>query len=408
MKIGGMVLLLFLALTTDLGAEVAVKVRAIPELHAPNSGTPFALGASASDFGKDRAREELELRAKPAGINLVATARATVLEQSKPEYQLIINEASYDFSLFGERFGVGKKILSWDVGFGFRPLDVIQQENRRAVFASTLEGVVYLAWEKYRDETAWMLVYVNPGEGKARAPKEDEALALKYYRHWDNTDGHAIVRVSKRNRVEAGTAFTKVALESFEWHGSLLYQQRYERLHNTLLDSPALPISSSDPLENRAERHGGKALLGCTWTGESGVSLLGEAWYDAGAYSAREWRAVRNLSERQVDLLGQGVPEAAVRGNIAYSSRYFERPNLLRESLLVRLSHRREGGSLEPALDILCTPADGGLVATASLGYESNRFRLDAGVRQFGGARNSAYRLLPEERIVYFAVQGFW
>ncbi|ABQ26619.1 hypothetical protein [Geotalea uraniireducens] len=129
-------------------------MRAIPELHSLNSGSPFALGAPLTDFGKDRSRQEVELRARPWDINVVATARATVQEQSTPEYRLTINELYYDFSLLGERFGIGKKILSWDVGFGFRPLDVIQQENRRAVFTTTLEGVPYLAWEKFHGDAA--------------------------------------------------------------------------------------------------------------------------------------------------------------------------------------------------------------------------------------------------------------
>ncbi|ABQ26620.1 hypothetical protein [Geotalea uraniireducens] len=253
-----------------------------------------------------------------------------------------------------------------------------------------------------------MLVYATPGRGKAGMPRDDESLALKFYQHEGNTDVHAIARLSERNHIEVGSAFTNVAVESFEWHGSLLYQEQYERLYNSLIGTTGMPISSSDPMTNRLERHGVKALIGFTWTGQSGFSLLGEAWYDAGAYSAGEWRAVKNLTERQAALLGQGVPESAVRGNIAFSTRYFDRPNLLRENLLLRLSHRQEGGNLEPALDILCTPADGGVVATASVGYEGNRFRLDAGVRQFGGARNSAYRMLPDERIVYFALQGFW
>jgi hypothetical protein len=298
--------------------------------------------------------------------------------------------------------------VSWDVGFGFRPLDLLQQENRRSLVATTLEGIPYLSWEKFSGDSAWMLIYANPAQGKAKMTKNDESVALKYYLRDGTTDWHAVARLSERHHVETGAGFSTVPMESLEVHGSLLYQQRYEQKYNSLVGSAGIPLSSSDPMQLHTREYGVKALAGFTLTGESGFSLLGEVWYDASAYSASDWQDLKALATRQAALLGQGAPLAAVSGNIAYSLRYFDRPNLLRENLLLHLSHRLEGENWEPALDVLCTPADGGLVATASITYFGNHFRVDGGVRQYGGASGSAYRMLPEERIIYFAMQGFW
>jgi hypothetical protein len=389
-------------------SDVTVSARITPELHTLNSGSPFALGADQSDFSKNRTREELELRAKAWDVNLVATASTTAVEQHKPEHTVILNELNYDFSLFGERFSLGKKIVSWDVGFGFRPLDVLQQENRRSVVTTTLEGLPYLSWERYSGSSAWMLIYTNPGQGKAGMAKNDESVALKYYLRNGATDWHVVARLSERHHVETGAGISTVPLENLEVHGSLLYQQRYEQMYNSLIGFAGMPLSNSDPMLLHVKDHGVKALIGFTLTFESGFSLLGEAWYDAAAYSAAEWRNVRDLVTRQAALLDQGPPAGAVSGNIAYSLRYFDRPNLVKENLLLHLSHRREGEKWEPALDALCTPADGGLVVTASIAYFGNNFRVDSGVRQYGGARGSAYRMLPDERIIYFALQGFW
>jgi hypothetical protein len=394
--------------TQAVAADVSIKAWVLPEYHTFNSESPFALGAAKSDFGKSRTREEIELRATAWDINLVATATTTAMEKNKPEYTVILNELNYDFSLGGERFSLGKKIVSWDVGFGFRPLDLLQQENRRSLVSTTLEGIPYLSWEKFSGNSAWMLIYANPAQGKAEMTKNDESVALKYYLRDGTTDWHAVARLSERHHVETGAGFSTVPMESLEVHGSLLYQQRYEQKYNSLVGSAGIPLSSSDPMRLHTREHGVKALAGFTLTGESGFSLLGETWYDISAYSAADWRDVKDLATRQVALLGQGTPVAGVSGNIAYSLRYFDRPNLLRENLLLRLSHRREGENWEPALDVLCTPADGGLVATASIAYFGNHFRVDGGVRQYGGANGSAYRMLPEERIIYFAMQGFW
>jgi hypothetical protein len=389
-------------------SDVSIKAWVIPEYHTLNSSSPFAPGAGQSDFGRNRTREEVELRAKAWDVNLVATAATTAMEGKEPEQTAILNELNYDFSVAGERFSLGKKIVNWDVGFGFRPLDLLQQENRRSIAATTLEGIPYLSWEKFSGDSAWMLIYVNPVQGRATVAKNDESVALKYYLRNAATDWHAVMRLSERHHIETGAAVSSVPLESMEVHGSLLYQQRFEQQYNSLTGSSGVHLNSSDPMQLNTRRHGVKALAGFTLTGEAGFSLLGEAWYDATSYSAADWRDVKQLVEQQAALLSQGAPVAAVNGNIAYSLRYFERPNLLKENLLLRLSHRREGENWEPALDILCTPVDAGLVATASLAYIGNHFRVDSGVRQYGGASGSAYRMLPEERIVYLALQGFW
>lgn len=401
-------LLLSLSAYGDDGTTT-FKLRAIPEIHDANLNTPFAPALPLTSLGKDRSREELEMRSDWNGVNLVVTARSTAQQGAKPDKQLVINELYYDATLFGERFSLGKKILSWDVGFGFRPLDVVQQENRRNLYASTLEGVPYLAWEKFAADEAWLLVLTNPGRGMVggvNAARDDESLALKYFRRFGSTDAHAVLRVSRRYRYEAGAAFSSVADEGLEWHGSLLHQARYEKSLNALAQSNGFPLSAGDPFVTQTFRQGRKMLLGATLTSESGLSLLGEAWYDSSAYTAAEWRAASDLTRRHSALLGQaGIPATAVNGGLAYGLRYFERPNLLRKNLLLRLSHRSEGESWEPALDVLYTPEDGGRVVSASLGHEADRYRIDAGLRLYGGRADSAYRLLPEKRVAYVALQ---
>lgn len=396
-------LLLALAMVSPVAADTAIQLRAIPEFHQARSDSPFVASNALTSFGADRSRQEVEVRSEWQGINAVVTARSMAQQGRKPDNELLVNECYYDGILFGQRYSVGKKILSWDVGFGFRPLDVIQQEDRRAVFATTLEGVPYLAWERFDGDSAWLLVLANPGRSKAGKAKNDESLALKFYRRDTATDWHGLLRTSRRNGLEAGAAFAHVADAGLEWHGSLLHQTRYEHLWNPLADGGS-PLAAIDPLIIRRHRHGTRALIGATWTGESGISIVGEAWYDSTAYRTAEWRAVTDLAHRQAALRGI-APDSAVDGNLAFSTGLFTQPNLLRKNLLMRLSHRQEGNNLQPALDLLYTPEDGGRVDTASLSHEGNRYRIDAGVRVYGGQSGSAYRLLPEGRIVFLALQ---
>jgi hypothetical protein len=50
---------------------------------------------------------------------------------------------------------------------------------------------------------------------------------------------------------------------------------------------------------------------------------------------------------------------------------------------------------------VLRTPEEGGWVATAAVGWEADRLRVDAGLRRFGGRPESAYRLMPERGVVF-------
>jgi hypothetical protein len=155
--------------------------------------------------------------------------------------------------------------MSWDVGYAFRPLDVVQREDRRALNPLALEGVPMLAWERFDADSATTVVWTNPGRGQAAsasAQGDDEALAVRQYRQRGARDEYAVLRFSKRNGIEAGASFSQVASDGIELHASLLWQQR-----------PA---------------HGGKALAGFTWTTESKFSVLGEAWTDRSAMPGQQ------------------------------------------------------------------------------------------------------------------------
>lgn len=389
-------------LATPAAADTTLEWRTIPELHTIRKESPLAAASALSGIGADRSRLEAELRSTWRGVTAVVTARSIAQDGLKPDNGIVVNECHYDGTIGGQRISIGKKILSWDVGFGFRPLDVMQQEDRRALFATTLEGIPVVAWERFDSDTAWLLVLANPGRGRARDARDDESFALKFYRRDGDTDWHALVRHGRRNRLEAGFAFVRVAADGIEWHGSILHQQRHERLWNPLADGGP-PLATGNPLVSQVRSRGRKALVGATWTGESGLSILGEAWYDGSAYTAAEWRAIGTLARRQASLAGL-APDTAVRGNLAYDAQLFATANPLRKNLLLRLSHRDAEGRFQPALDILHTPEDGGRVITASLGYRDGRFRLDAGLRVFGGSTDAAYRLLPERRAAYLAL----
>ena len=143
-------------------------------------------------------------------------------------------------------------------------------------------------------------------------------------------------------------------------------------------------------------RGGAKAVAGAQWTGESGWSVLLEAWYDADAYSRSEWQRLDALTAGQQALAGL-APAAAIAGNAAWSSQAYLAPNLLRDNLLARVSYDDRDG-FKPYAELLATPQDGGRVLSLGASFDANRSRWSFGLRQLGGAAASAYARAPVKR----------
>jgi len=388
----------------DPAVDLAWKTRVVGEAHGLRRDSIFDAGLPLTAFGRDRARAEGEARGRAGPVSLLLTATESAQEGERASGKLLANEAYVDFGKGENRITAGKKILSGDVGYGFRPIDVIQREARLQVLPPALEGVPNLSLEYFTAQTAYSIVIANPGNGRRGDPKDDGSLALRYYRRAGGADLHGIARYSDRFKLEAGGALSAVPHESLELHASFLMQRRGER------QAPlAEPASSADLLApDRAVQTvilnaPGKALGGFTWTAENGWSVMGEAWWDGTAPTAEDWKTLaRQTKQRNALLFVPGVPAAAVTGSLAASTRLFQQPGLSRRNLLGRIAWTDPAGSgWTASLDAVRTLEDGGWVATAAAGWQGNRWRLDAGLRRYGGRPDSAYRLFPERGIAF-------
>ncbi len=387
--------------------EFSAVLRVIPETHELRPDGPLRDAAALTDFGRDRLRTEVEARGKVQALSYAGTLRTTALEGREPRHEGILNELYVDAPLFGQSFTVGKKIAGWGVGFGFRPLDVVQQQDRRLLYQYTLEGIPAIAWEHFTETSAWTVLYANPGNRKGREIRDDESVAVRWFRQSGSTDLHGVARFTERHRLQVGAGVNHVLNDAIQWYGSVLLAQRHERWLNRLADSGGALLPATYPLYEAQYGRAWQAAIGGTWTGTSGFGVMLEAWYDGTAYTREQWQALAQLAARQDALLGvPGVPDAAVRGNLAWNLRYFERPNLVRENMLVRFSY--DGEQWDAALDALFTPVDGGSVVTATLTRQFDRVRWDLGVRRYGGPGDSAYGLLPDRTVAYLAAQVFF
>ena len=349
---------------------------------------------------------EAELRASThvagIGITSVATLQAQRFEGSATNSRGWFNELYLSGDAAGWQFSAGKKIVAWDVGYGFRPNDFVEQEVRRTLLSVTPEGRPVLTAEHFDASTAWTFVLVNPTKRHDDRGADEPALAARVYRRDGALDWHGFARWGVRTGASAGAAVAWVAGESLELHASARYLVRAD----TLAIDPAAGtgLAATNPWQPASVAHTGQALIGGTWTNEQQISLLAEAWWDATAPSDSRWDAWNARNGRLLSLAGV-APANAVAGNLAWQASAFgAASNLRRTNLFARLSWQYD--KWQPALDLLYTPADAGRIVTASIVWQGDRVRIDAGARVYGGPSSAVLAQVPARRIVYVA--GTW
>ncbi|MCK6426557.1 MAG: hypothetical protein L6Q75_15925 [Burkholderiaceae bacterium] len=314
-----------------------------------------------------------------------------------------------ELALSGERgawaWSAGRQVVGWDVGQGFRPNDLVQQEPRRRLLPAPLQGRWLLQAEHFGADDALSLVWVNPqrlNAGVQRQRRADEsALALRAWRRHGALDLHGFARLGRRSGASLGAAFAWVAHDEVALHGSLRWLQRHDGWRFGA-DAPAsgARLLAANPWQLQLQGPRAQALIGATWTGESRLGLLVEAWHDGSAPSRRQWRdwSQRNAALARLGAAPAAPPAlgAAAAGNLAWQATPLDGASLQRDQLFARLSWMPAGW--QASADLLWQPADDGRIVTLGLQWQGDRWRLEAAWRRHGGPTASVIAQLPHRR----------
>lgn len=383
-------------------ADFSGQARAVMLRREAASAGPLAL-ARALDPSvgmppRSTAALEAELKARLGPVSAAVFAQ----RQDGPGAPAAPRAAVHELQISGEAFGwqlsAGRKHVSWDVGYAFRPNDLIAQEERRTLLSTLPRGRPLVQAEYFADaDTAWSLVAVNPTADGDERFGDERALALRVYRRAGAADWHGFARWGHHTGASVGAALAWVATDSLELHGSARWTRRADGWRGNAAPGALLPAS---PWRVDASGPRGQVLLGFNWTGANRLSVLAEAWWDGTAPSARQWRdwATRNAA---LAALSGRAPPSAVAGNLAWQTQAFAGA-MRRGNMFVRASWDRDGWA--PSVDLLFTPQDRGLVATAALARTGDRWRVDAGLRRYGGAATSVAAQLPLKQQAYAAL----
>jgi hypothetical protein len=298
------------------------------------------------------------------------------------------------------RLTVGKRIVSWDVGYAFRPNDWLQDEARRALAPHLLEGRPLLMLESYSAHAAWTLAAAHTAgrapDSHPHAPAQT-VLAGRYYQHAGAADLYGFAGIGSRSRATAGAAFSWVLDEALELHGSYRWSQRVRGLAAPAAHAPVLAAASPYAEVWRGPAH--QLLIGGTWTAENKLSLIVEGWIDGNAPSNHFWSQWAERNAALNTAAAQGAPPPAVAGNYGWQAAPLAYGPLRRANLYARLSWQH--GDWEPAIDALYMPADGGLILTTGLTWSGQRVKLTSGIRLSRGPCASLAAQLPVRTLVW-------
>jgi len=359
-----------------------------------------ALQAGTAPQAGSGALLDAELRASAGPLTAALILQHSRLDGLPPRSRAALQELYLSGEALGWQFSAGRKLVAWDVGYAFRPNDVVAQEERRTLLSNMPRGRPMLQAEYFSAETAWSLVWVNPAPRQQAHFGDEQALALRVYQRRGALDLHGFARLGEHTHESLGAAAAWVASDSIELHASWRYARRNEVWRNRNGTAALLPAS---PWQVEALGRRQQALLGASWTGENRLSLMAEAWWDGNALSAAQWRdwANRNGGLRAIASQLPVPLQGAAAGNLAWQAQAFGNSSLRRRNVFVRLAWDHE--AWQPALDLLYTPEDGGRIVTASLAWTGNRWRIDAGLRSWGGPAASVIAQLPQRRLAYLA-----
>ncbi len=420
-------LALAVALAAGLPGAAAAELQAAARLRAeatPVQDNPRGPLAAAQRLQPgiaepaDSAALQAELRLEGVGVVAVGTLRHARAD-GDGQGSAWVNEL---YAAGGEGawlFSAGRRIVAWDVGHGFRPNDVVQQEARRQLLDHTAEGRPLLMAEYFGADWAAGAVWVNPTQPRAARGAGEPALAARLYWRDGALDWHGMARWGRRTGGSLGAALAWVAGDALELHASGRAIARLDTLHCTPCGTAVLGTS---PWPAATRRHTAQWLVGGSWTHADQWSLLLEAWRDGGALSAADWRQwhERNQALARIGAAGptplpagtagpgpspagSAIPAAALAGNLAWQTDALgAAANLQRNNLFARLSWQHQG--FTPAVDLLVTPADGGRVLTLSLAWQGDRTRVDAAWRRYGGPADAVLAQLPTRTAAFVAL----
>jgi len=374
-------------------ADVDFSVLTNPQINQYQPSGLFSLPKKTVKQPEWQSKQIVEWRGDYQGVNLLGDWQYSIDEDGTENSKGSMLEAYYSNTFKDIDFSIGKKITSWGVAYGFKPIDIIANQDLQTTTQLSQEGVAQLALDYYTGLGSISLVVApNTYQGNLNA--------IRYYQSMDEADVQTVIAHSTDYGWQLGVAGVWIATDSLAIHGEILSQENYSKSINSLVNTTnPIPISTTDPFKNQTYTKGVKWLAGLNYSWGS-HNLIAEYWFNPLAYTTQQWQGLFDLAKKQKNLKGKfGLTDEAIYGNLAYDLSAMQTTKLMQHNVFLRWAY--EGDDWKPSVSVLYAPEDKGVMLTLATTREFNWFKLNAGVRRFTGDSASVYAQLFSTGQIY-------
>lgn len=310
-----------------------------------------------------------------------------------------LNELALSYGLGDWEFTMGRRAISWGVGYGFRPLNVVQRTDTQRISRESLMGIDMLLAEYYT-EMGELAIMLLPEQRDQSA-----ALVARYFQSDEAYDWQGVIRYDNRRKLQLGVGGVRIMGEALSLHGSALYVANSTMPYYDDSREVVPNLSPAYPYEDQVVQDRWRAVVGTSYTFYSGHSMTLEYGYDGEVLSHDAWQGHYQRVEAQRAQLDAGVfPPSLVWGNIAWTAQLSQMMLRPRHSALLYWSYDAE--HWQPEFTSQISLQDQSAVSTLVLQRGFTQWHLALGIRQFTGATRSYYGALHLERLVYMTLSS--
>jgi hypothetical protein len=273
-------------------ADVDFSVLTNPQINQYQPSGLFSLPKKTVKQPEWQSKQIVEWRGDYQGLNLLGDWQYSIDEDGTENSKGSMLEAYYSNTFKDIDFSIGKSITSWGVAYGFKPIDIIANQDLQTTTQLSQEGVAQLALDYYTGLGSISLVVApNTYQGNLNA--------IRYYQSMDEADVQAVIAHSTDYGWQLGVAGVWIATDSLAIHGELLSQENYSKSINSLVNTTnPIPISTTDPFKNQTYTKGVKWLAGLNYSWGS-HNLIAEYWFNPLAYTTQQWQGLFDLAKKQ-------------------------------------------------------------------------------------------------------------
>ncbi len=308
----------------------------------------------------------------------------------------------------------GKMRLDWGVGYGYRPLDLFKPYRRNPIGIQVEEGAGVLSLSHFGANGEWTLLatdssWTSQDMTELENAMKQKGVGVRRYGLTGDSEYQLIAYYDDVRKGLFGASLVTVVDASWEFHGSVVYQNEYTAYH-----FPNTSSLYSTP-EIRNEKGALQALAGLTWASENGHGIVLEYWYDSRAWNNNTWQQ----NAQNSGVLSQSSHTSDIR--YSYANGY-QHGNIVQHNVMLHWSFDKNGwsnyglnndalASLTPLVDVLYSPQDSGVIVTPKLTYEwlntgASQFETELAARFLLGDVQSAFQNLPDKNMILLNLKG--